>query len=166
MDLINDLEDFTRFGLPPNIDHLKTNSKKMILVIFFYYLSVVTLFLTYGIINSRHCEDLNELYDLNTLCAYINYAWYPIDLNYTPVKQIIASLLGIAAFPLVLTAVGAAAMICCSLINVVERIQHFKQMLYEALAIKNMLKCRNSLIRCYEYYEDLERYLKETVIIL
>lgn len=158
MNLLNDLEDFTKFGLPPNVDIFVRNSKRIIWIFFGYYFSIVTVFMTYGIMNSEYCEELNRLYDMNTVCAYINYAWYPINLNYTPVKQIIATFLGIITYPLVLTAVGAAVIICVSLFNIVVRIKHLKLMLEEALAIEHTTECRDALVRCYKYYKDIRRY--------
>lgn len=105
--LIENLEDYSRFGKPPDTDE---SIKHLHLLAYSYQIySYCGVLITAIVANLERklCETKNVKYHTDNICGLFTPAWMPFSIEQPPVKQIYFAIVFISAIWL------ASSSVCC-----------------------------------------------------
>lgn len=150
--LVDALGDYTEFGRPSDADD--ANKKIDLLVkIHWIYTSVgVLVYGMYGVWQTKMCEEVKLKNGSLNICGLMSNTWFPFEIDYFPVKQIIWAWQVSGTFGFMNMGSCSVSIVLASCEHVILRIEHFKQILSTVFTLDTMEARRQRLYLCVKYH--------------
>lgn len=157
LNLLNELEDYSKFGTPHDVEEIVKIFKHVVQLSFIYSAGGSLIYWAYGLIDAKVCNEINFEHDMEFVCGFFVFAWYPFNVNYFPMKQIISIALYLNGILVMANATINIGLIFGIILNINSRVRHLRYLFGQAFNCTNKIECRRQMILCYAYHKDILR---------
>lgn len=155
LELVNELEDFTKFGIPKDADKIALQVKLMVKVFIPSFVLGCVFYYASGVLNYKNCVEMNDEYDVNFFCGCVVYFWSPIDINNNFIGYLLPIVMTFSAFILMTNALIYVVLILTIMMCINSRTRHLIHLFGKAFNCTDKMECRRQIIMCYEYHQDI-----------
>lgn len=152
---VKEIEDFSMFGIPKNIEKHVLNVKRLTYMFLTYSCAGTVLYFLFGFYNIKSCKAINLKYDMENVCGLLVYTWYPFEFDYFPMKQLIEVLMLINIIYAMNISTVSVSMMGGIIMNIILRLKQLNEMFSEAFKSLDNEDCNRQLIICYKYHQHI-----------
>lgn len=126
--------DFDAFGKPPAFDSRNKFFNTLSAIHHIYLQVCIVLIIFYSnIFKVNSCKEDNVKFNMTEVCGLFSYTWMPFDVDYTPIKEIYLVIQVFGIYYVYLNSGMMAWVVLETLLHLLLRIQHVKEVFLEAL---------------------------------
>nr|UTN00938.1 odorant receptor [Semanotus bifasciatus] len=156
-EVLNDLSNFEIFGKPPGIVDFNRKLNRLAKWHQIYICGGIVSLCSAQILEIKACKANNVEKGIHDVCGLATNIWFPFDVDFFPLKQIIYLLQLYSAYFSFATSSTISFSIMESTEHVIYRIMHVKDLFIEALNEESQTLRRSLLKRCIGYHNFVIR---------
>lgn len=150
LELIENVEDFSEFGVPSDTKLVIRNVKRFAYGYYTIQIIGITLHGLMCIYQIADCEKNNVKHNMRLACGQLSYIWYPFDFDYTPMKQILFLITIYACMCLISNGSSCIALMYTSVTCIISRLNHLEELLVDAFRCDEV---KSRFKYCVQYHK-------------